>query len=155
MGTSETRKRKREQQEANSKVAVVPPAPQAAPEPPSAVQVHHPHRSSEIDFMVPPGGLMQPEGAPPLAEKAKTVRVPGALNVHVIGFQGRHGVKRYSFVKVCLAMWRLLLREEHAELERARAAQRQTGLPAQPRMGALHKALIRELEEMRLDGSDD
>jgi hypothetical protein len=110
----------------------------------------------EINFMLTPGGMLRPDGAPPLVQKAKTVRVPGPLNAHILMFQARHGGDRYfSFEKTAMAMWRLLMSEEHAANELALWTARQTGVPAQPVMGPLYRKVLAELEEMRREDSGE
>lgn len=150
MVTSKTRKQRHQREQQKGRQAALQAAPGAAPAKVSAVP-----EPEEINFMLVPGGLLRPEDAPPLGEKPKTVRVPGPLNAHVVYFQARHGAKRFSFVKVALAMWRLLLREEHAAMEAARREQAVTGVPAQPKMGPLYKALRDELELMRREESGE
>ncbi|MEV7675001.1 hypothetical protein [Streptomyces sp. NPDC088752] len=112
-------------------------------------------KMKEIDFTLPPGALLQAQGSPPLATKPKTVRVPGALNVHVAGFQARHGTRRYSFDKASRALWRVLLREEHLALEQARVVADATGRPVEPKMGPLFTAVRDELEKMRSETADE
>ncbi|MFI0966989.1 hypothetical protein ACH4S8_37245 [Streptomyces sp. NPDC021080] len=108
----------------------------------------------EINFQVPPGDLLRPVGAPPLVRRAKTVRVPGELGLHVGGFQARHGTHLFNFERTSLALWRVLLREEHAANELARWATAQTGVPAQPKMGVLYRKLMNELETMREESDE-
>ncbi|MFD8650662.1 hypothetical protein [Streptomyces mirabilis] len=153
MGESAKRRARRQKEHAAARSsAAAPRGTLAAPSAPFTAAEPEPE---EINFMLTPGGLLRPEGAPPLSEKPKTVRVPGPMNEHVVYFQARHGSKRFSFVKVCLALWRVLLREEHEALEAARREAAATGVPAQPVMGPIYRALRDELELMRREDTGE
>lgn len=149
MGESAARKLRRQKEQAASRQAA---ASTAAPKRPKS-RVEEPE---EINFMLSPGGLLQPEGAPMLVRKAKTVRIPGPLNVHLQTFQARHGGERvFAFERTAIALWRMLLREEHDARESARREMAATGLPAQPVMGPLYRAVLAEMEEMRREDSGE
>ncbi|MGW7100314.1 hypothetical protein [Streptomyces sp. NPDC054838] len=104
-------------------------------------------KARRLDFTVPPGGLLPAEGSvkgPPV--KVKTVKVPDALNRHIMNFMARHPV---DFANVALALWRALMREEIAELEAAKVAQRREGGPVAPKTGPIYQAMAAELQMMR------
>lgn len=148
MVTSKTRKQRHQAKQREAQAAQQP-APEAAP-----AETGDSWEPEEINFMLAPGGLLQPEDAPLLVRKAKTVRVPGPLNVHVGSFDARHA-SRFSFERATLGLWRVLLREEHHALEVARHETAVTGVPAQPVMGPFYKALREEMELMRREESGD
>lgn len=159
MGESNSRKARRQREQQQSRHAARQTAPEAAPPAPAKAKAPTKKAATwepeEVNFLITPGGLLQPEGAPLLAEKPKTVRVPGPLNVHLGGFQARHGAKRFSFQGATNAMWRMLLREEHEAYERARHEASVTGVPAQPKMGPLYRGLRAEMERMRREESGE
>ncbi|MCX4799653.1 hypothetical protein OG497_38000 [Streptomyces sp. NBC_01242] len=158
MGESNARRLRRQKEQQQARQAALQDAPaeatlRAAPDS-SPTATSDSWEPDEVNFMLTPGGLLQPEDAPPLVRKAKTVRVPGPLNVHVGGFDARH-MGRFNFERSTLALWRVLLREEHRALEVARHETEVTGVPAQPKMGQLYKALRDELELMRREESGE
>ncbi|MET7363171.1 hypothetical protein ABZS76_32705 [Streptomyces sp. NPDC005562] len=107
----------------------------------------------ELNFLLMPGGVLRPDGAvgsPPM--KQKTVRVSNVMNAHVAVFQSRHPV---DFAPGALALWRVLMREEHANYERAVAASKTTGVPAQPKMGPIYRAFAEELRRMKAEENGD
>lgn len=151
MGQSATRRKRFEEEQAKRvarEAAASPqPAPQAAPAPPKAVQ----EPFEEINFMLPPGGMM----GGTLYPKPKTVKVDGPLNAHILMFQARHQGRQHKFQNATKGLWRALLREEDAMMQEAKALQHRTGVPSLPRKGPLLRALERELEQMRAEESGD
>lgn len=122
--------------------AAEPPAP-PAPAAPAA-------REEEVDFTLPPGGSVPGARTAPLK---KTLIVPSALNGHLLWFQSRHQGQEHKVQNGTLALWRVLLREEHEMVAEARRLSEQTGRPAEPRQGPVLRRYLAELERMA-DESD-
>ncbi|MFD7835519.1 hypothetical protein [Streptomyces sp. NPDC059761] len=101
----------------------------------------------EVNFLLPPGGLLPSEDAVKGSPvKGKTVKVPDALNRHIQDFKNRHDVE---FTKGALALWRALMREDAAMIAEAKEASRKSGLPVAPKSGPIYRAMLAELEMMR------
>jgi hypothetical protein len=105
----------------------------------------------DLDFMVPPGGLLAAEGevfsAPP-----KTVPLGPALEAHWQAFAARRSSLK-MFTKTVRALLRVLLREEHAMMEEARAESQRTGVPVRPKMGPLMEAVVAERRLIQAEAS--
>jgi hypothetical protein len=107
----------------------------------------------EINFLLMPGGVLQPDGAigsPPT--KQKTVRVSSTRNAHLTASQPRPPI---PFRGGATGLWRALIREEHRNLEEARAESRRTGVPVQPKLGPIYLALKNELGLMKAEENGD
>lgn len=116
--------------------------PEREPEPPS----------DEVNFMLPPGGMMGGNRSVPLK---KTLIVPAPLNAHLLMFQVFHQGNQYKVQNGSLALWRMLLREEHEMVEEARRLAKETGLPADPRRGPVMRRFEQELKRMAAEESGD
>jgi hypothetical protein len=121
------------------------PAAKPSPAPPVPVE------DEEINFMLPPGGLMGGSTVP----KPKTVKVDAPLNAHLLTFQARYQGQRYKFQNGTIALWRVLLREEAEMAAEARREQRRTGVPEMPRKGPLMRRFEEELDQMMFEASGD
>lgn len=152
MPASEARRRRhREQKRAEeerlkAKRAAEERALQAVPDPEPEPDESGPE---EINFLVPPGGMMGGRTAP----LKKTLNVPGPLNAHLLLFQARYQGQQYKVQNGSLALWRVLLREEHEMAEEARRLSEETGLPADPRKGPVMRRFEQELERMAAEES--
>ncbi|MGA5598487.1 hypothetical protein ACPCSE_30055 [Streptomyces cellulosae] len=151
MPSSQARKRQREQLRAErerleqkKRAAQQAPAPQARPEPAQA---------DEVNFLLPPDGLMMSGGR--TAPFKKTLIVPAPLNAHLQRFQSRHGGDRYKVQSGSLALWRVLLREEQAAVQAALQESARTGLPPEPKWGPVMQAFLAELDLMDREASGD
>ncbi|PPS89558.1 hypothetical protein [Streptomyces sp. MH60] len=105
--------------------------------------------AEELNFMVPPGDLLLPEGVY-AADKQKPLVVDYALDAHWQMFRVRNPDLRI-FQKTMRAMMRVLMREEHAAVEAARAEARETGVPVRPVVPPLLKAIREELRQMKAE----
>jgi hypothetical protein len=135
-------------------------SPQAAPErplktvsraEPKSAPVAAADENEEINFMLPPGGMMGGN----MFDKPKTVKVDGPLNAHVLQFQARYQKQRYKFSRGTIALWRMLLREEWEMQAEARRLEKETGVPAMPRKGLLMSRFEQELDRMDAEASGD
>jgi hypothetical protein len=125
----------------------------AVPEPP-AERPRQPAgepETEEINFLLPPGMMMGGRMIP----RKKTVITEGPMDAHLSMFQGRYQGQRYKFQNGTIALWRVLLREEHEMVEEARRLQRQTGVPAEPRKGPVMRRFEEELDRMAAEESGD
>jgi hypothetical protein len=159
MASSAARRARRNAEKAAREKEQAPavPKPQApAPKPvqPVLAAVPEPEpepEAQELNFMVPPGDLLLPEGVYP-ADKQKPLVVDYALDAHWQQFRGRNPDLRI-FQKTMRAMMRVLMREEHAAVEAARAEVRRTGVPVRPQVPPLLKAIREELRQMKAEES--
>lgn len=116
--------------------------PDPAPEPPA---------EDEVNFLLPPGGMMGGRSVP----LKKSLIVPAPLNAHLLMFQARYQGRRYKVGNGSLALWRVLLREEHEMVERAKREAKKTGLPPDPEPGPLMRRWLDELDRMDAEESGD
>lgn len=151
MGSSKRRReqylqRRKGAQETPERTLKAVPEPKPDPEPVAAADEHE-----EINFMLPPGGMMGGR----MFVKPKTVKVDGPLNAHLLLFQARYQGQRYKFQNGTKALWRMLLREEGEMQAEARRLEKESGVPAVPRKGPLMRQFEKELDLMDAEASGE
>ncbi|THA72485.1 hypothetical protein E6R60_26505 [Streptomyces sp. A0642] len=154
MGDSRARqKRKAEEERLKKKRAAEAAKVDTALPSPLLVEDEEGFDEEGVNFLLMPGGMLTAEGAasnPP--SRQKTVKVDSVMDAHLTGFLARHGGMK-PFTKTTLALWRVLIREEQAQLERAREEQARTGVPARLTVGPLYRKVAEERKIMQEEHS--
>jgi hypothetical protein len=119
------------------------PAPAPAPEP-------EPDGAGDLDFTVPPGGLLSALDVLPRGLKTTVLLTPAETAYWQLFAMRNRDLK--VFTKTVRALLRVLMAEEHDMAERARAEARRTGRPVQPAVGPFTQAVRDEMRQVRAEG---
>lgn len=109
----------------------------------------------EINFLLMPGGMRAPRlrrsSSRPKAPGAPTPRssvTPGTEAAHQNLFIARYPEQGLDYSTTTRALWRLLMREDHAAHLQVAAEEKETGLPGMLEPGPLLTSVLDELDVM-------
>lgn len=156
MAVSKSRQERRKaHQEKQAATRAAGPSPE--PEPPVRERLSPVEQSQEeINFSMMPGGLRSPRLRRSSSSRAKAAGAPiprssvtpGPEAAHQNVLLTRYPEQRLDYSTTTRALWRLLMREDHAAHRQMAAEERLTGLPGMLEPGPLLVAVLDELEVM-------